>query len=191
MSNQQNAPVSDVLNRRASLPATGVTAYQVYPATVNVADPAGLTDGNVAMLSVDATGKLRSVITAAAGTTFPVVASPSVDGVGALGRVVAPGAGAAIATIVAGNLPAGLYDFEVRAVLDTGAPVAADINNMEFREGAGVVTSLQVLPVITAYSPSRKIRRLMDGATNVSVNATGAATAGVAYTAEIIATRVA
>lgn len=187
MSNPANAVAGDVLNRRAA----SVTAMQIYPASVNVADPAGLTDSNVTMLSVDSAGRLRSLVTAAAGTTFPVVVSPSVDGVGVLGRVVAPGAGAAIATIAAGNLPAGLYDFEVRAVLDTGAPVAADINNMEFREGATVVTSLQVLPVITAYSPSRKIRRLMDGATNVSVNATGAATAGVAYTAEIIATRVA
>lgn len=168
-----------------------MSAMQIYAATINTADPAGLVDQHVAMLSVDATGKLRSVVTAAAGATFPTTVSPAVDGVGALGRVVAPGAGAAIATIAAGNLPVGTYDFEVRAVLDTGAPVAADINNMEFREGATVVTSLQVLPVITAYSPSRKIRRVMDGATAVSVNATGAATAGVAYTAEIIATRIA
>lgn len=190
MSNPNNGLQSGLFGSNASTVAGKLGALGLV-AQVNVADPAGLTDLNFTFMSVDATGRLRAVITAAAGTTFPVVASPSVDGTGVLGRTVAPGAGAAIATLASGNLPAGLYDFEIRAVLDTGAPAAADINNMEFREGATVVTSLQVLPVITAYSPPRRIRRLMDGATAVSVNATGAATAGVAYTAEIIATRVA
>jgi hypothetical protein len=190
MSNPQNAVPSDVLNRRATLPAVGGSAYQVYPATVNVADPAALTDGNVAMLSIDATGKLRAVVTPAAGTVFPVTASPSVDGVGVAARAVAPGAGVAVATIAAGSLPAGLYDFQVSVMYDVGAPAAAEINNMEFREGAAVVTSLQI-PAVINVPTRRTIRRLMDGATAVSVNETGAATAGVGYNAEIVATRVA
>src|SRR5712691_8424753 len=124
MSNPNHAIPGDVLNRRADPITAGFNAMQIYPATINTADPAGITEGDVSQLSMDATGRLRVVATQAAGATFVTSVGPSVDGVGVLGRVVAPGAGGAIATIVAGSLPAGLYDFEVRAVLDTGAPVA-------------------------------------------------------------------
>lgn len=161
---------------------------QVYPATINVADPAALVDGHVSMLSIDATGRLRAVISQAAGTTLNVTTSPAVDGSGVATRVAAPGAGAVIAT--SGVLPVGTYDFQVSVMFDVGAPAAADINNMEFREGATVVTSLQV-PAALNVRTTRTIRRAVDGATAVSVNATGAATAGVTYNAEIISTRIA
>jgi len=110
--------------------------------------------------------------------------------VAARATVVAPGVGVAIVTIAAGSLPAGTYDVQVNVIYDVGAPVAADTNNMEFRRGAGVVTTLQVLPVITIIGLIRRFRIVLDGATALSVNATGAGTAGVGYNAMIIAQRV-
>lgn len=160
----------------------------VVPATINVADPAGLTDGFGAMLSIDATGRLRVQLGA---TPVPVQppAAALVDGLGATARVVAPGAGAPIVTVAAP--PAGTYDVQVRAAFDAGAPAAGDINNMELREGATVRTSLQVLPVIASYPGVVVFRLNLDGATAVSVNATGAGTAGVGYNAQLSLIRVA
>jgi hypothetical protein len=160
----------------------------VFPATVNVADPVGLTDVTSAMLSVDAAGRLRCLVTSAAGavfTTQPLLTDSS----GVTGRAVTPGVGGVIATI---TLAAGTYDIQVFASFDVGAPVAAtETNNMEFREGAGVISVLQVLPVINVYSPARLFRRVVDGVTAISVNATAAGTAGVGYNAEITAIRIA
>lgn len=160
----------------------------VAVATVNVADPAALTDGFAAALSIDATGRLRVQL---GGTPVPVQppAAALVDGLGATARAVAPGAGAAIVTVAAP--PAGTYDVQVRAALDAGAPAAADINNMELREGAAVRSAIQVLPVIGVYPPVFTFRVVLDGATAVSVNATGAATAGVGYSAQLALTRIA
>lgn len=163
----------------------------IFPATVNVADPAALTDNLSAMLSVDANGRLRSVITAASGTVFSVTPAILAQSVGQSARVVAPGAGAVIATIAAGSLPAGTYDVQAKVMLDVGAPAAADANNMEFRRGAGVISALQVLLVIGVYAGTVVFRMVMDGATALSINATGAATAGVGYNAELLATRIA
>jgi hypothetical protein len=163
----------------------------VFPATVNVADPAALTDTNCAQLSIDATGRLRSVISPASGVIFPVVPSVLAQSVGQSARVVAPAANGVIATIAAGSLPAGTYDVQVKVMLDVGAPAAADANNMEFRRGAAVISALQVLLVIGVYAGTVVFRMVMDGATALSVNATGAATAGVGYNAELLATRIA
>lgn len=161
-----------------------------FVASINVADPAGLTDNGISLLSIDAAGRLRALITPAAGTTFPVTPSPLVQSVGATGRAVAPGAGAAIVTIAAGNLPAGTYDVQALAQYDAGAPAAAELNNMEFRRGATVISALAVLAIVSVYSPVRIFRMVMDGATALSINATGAGTAGVGYNAELLATRI-
>jgi hypothetical protein len=163
----------------------------VFPATVNTADPAALTEGLAAQLSVDASGRLRSLITPSSGVVFSVTPAILAQSVGQSARAVAPGAGAVIATIAAGSLPAGTYDVQAKVMLDVGAPAAADANNMEFRRGAAVISALQVLLVIGVYAPLVIFRMVMDGATALSINATGAATAGVGYNAELLATRIA
>lgn len=160
----------------------------VFPATVNVADPAGLTDGLQAQLSVDATGRLRAVITAAAGAIFNVQPSVLADSVGITNRAVAPGAGAVIATITPA---AGTWDVEVFAAFDAGAPAAAEINNMQFRKAGAVISVLQTLPVVNIYGPARKFRMVLSGAQAIDVQAIAAATAGVGYSAEITCTRIA
>lgn len=166
--------------------------FSVFPATINTADPAALTDGNVSMLSMDASGRLRSVVSPASGITFTMVPFTA-DAVGATGRVTSPAANAAICTIAAASLAtAGLYSIQVLVALDLGAPVAAtDTNNMELRAGATVISVLQLLPVINVYGPVRRFQRTLDGATALTVNATAAGTAGVGYSAELVAVRVA
>lgn len=102
------------------------------------------------------------------------------DSLMADGRVLAPGAGGAIATLAAP--PAGIYEVEVNAVAGAGA-VAADNGNIELRFGATIIGSVN--------GPITGIRRTLDGATAISLNATGAATAGVEYSGSIVATRIA
>jgi hypothetical protein len=157
-------------------------------ATVNVADPVGLTDGFGAMLSVTAAGRLRVDLGASPVPVQPPAAA-LVDSPMVSGRVVAPGAGAVITSITPA---AGTYDIQIRAAYDLGAPVAAaETNNMAVvKQGVSVLT-LQVLPVINLYSNYRVVRLSLNGAQSVAVNAIGAATAGVGYSAEIICIRVA
>jgi len=163
----------------------------VFPATVNTADPAALTDTNVSQLSLDAAGNLRVRIGAiGSGLTFTVVPFVA-DAVGATARVVAPAAGTVIVTIAAGSLPAGYYAILVGLAYDAGVPAAPELNNMELRAGAVVVSALQIVPAAGQYAPTRRFARSLDGATALSVNATGNATAGVGYTAELIAVRLA
>jgi hypothetical protein len=162
----------------------------VFPATVNVADPAALTDNLSAMLSVDASGRLRVVLSGPAPAgTISVQPAVLADSVGVTGRAVAPGAGVVVATITPA---AGTYDIEVRTNLDAGAPAAAEINNMDFREGGVVVSVLIVSPVLhTNVAGISRFRRVLDGATAITVNAVAAATAAVGYSAQITAIRVA
>lgn len=103
-------------------------------------------------------------------------------------KVTAPGAGAALVT----SLPPtgkGLYRIQVVAYLSGAAPAAADNQNIEFRFGATTLASLPLVPaanvptVWETYFAS-------DGATNFSVNATAAATAGVIYNVVFTATKV-
>lgn len=162
----------------------------VFPAVIDTADPVGLTNGQSSTLSIDSAGRLRSLVSPAATAVFITAPVSFAGSVAARATVVAPGVGVAIVTIAAGSLPAGTYDVQVNVIYDVGAPVAADTNNMEFRRGAGVVTTLQVLPVITIIGLIRLFRIVLDGATALSVNATGAGTAGVGYNAMIIAQRV-
>ena len=162
----------------------------VFPATVNVADPAALTDNQIAQLSVDATGRLRVVLggPAPAGT---VSVQPAIlaDSVGVTGRVVAPGAGVVIATVTPA---AGTYEVEVRANYDAGAPAAAEINNMDFRDGGAVVSVLIVSPVLhTNVAGISRFMVVTPGAVALTVNAVAAGTAAVGYSAQITAKRVA
>lgn len=165
--------------------------YLDFVATVNVADPAALTDLVLAMLSVDATGRLRVVANAAAGAIFQVQTTPAqtADTSENAARVVAPGAGVAVVTLAAP--PAGTYEVAVAVGYDAGAPAAAELNNMEVqRGGAALFTPLQVLSVINVLVV-KAFRVTFSGANNLSVNAIGAGTAGVGYTGAIIANRVA
>jgi len=167
---------------------------QTLPARVDAADPTGLyADGSEAAASMDANGRTRVVLSSGAAGAAQVIGTvPGIiaASVGVTGRVVAPGAGAAIATIAAGSLPAGVYDVQVSTNYD-GAAAAAEINNMEFRRGAVVVSSLEVPAIANLAQTERVFRVVLDGATAISVNATGVGTAAVGYTAELVATRVA
>lgn len=167
-----------------------VEGQRVGAATVDVADPGAMVDQNIAMLSVDANGRLRVVLTGSAGVPQSVVAVPfSTTSLGNTGRATTPGAAGVIVTIAAP--PAGLYDVYVFTNLDLGVPVAAaETNNMQFLVGAGVISVLSVLPVINIYGPAKRFRCVLTGAQALTVQAVGAATAGVGYNAEIIATRV-
>lgn len=160
----------------------------VFPATVNVADPVGLTDSDLSLLSIDSAGRLRTLATPASGAVFPVTPSVLVDSLGVTGRAVAPAAATVIATLTPA---AGTYDIEVFAHYDAGAPAAPELNNMQFREGGAVVSVLSVLAVVSVYSPARRFRRVLDGATAIDVQSVGASTAGVGYNAEITAIRIA
>jgi len=161
----------------------------VFPATVNAADPAALTDGDLSLLSIDANGRLRCVLSGPTPAGI-VGVQPAVlvDSLGVAGRVVAPAAATVIATLTPA---AGTYDIQVFASYDAGAPAAAEINNMQFRKGGAVVTVLQVLSVANAYSPARNFRLVLGGATAIDVQSIGASTAGVGYSAQITAIRVA
>lgn len=110
---------------------------------------------------------------------------------GITSRVVAPGAGVAIATL-AGNLfvNAGAYDVQVILQYD-GAVAAAELNNMQFQKGATVISALLIPAVAGVVQVARVFRVAPDGATAVSVNAVGIGTAGVGYTAQLLATRIA
>jgi len=156
-------------------------------ATVNVADPAGLTDGFGGLLSMDATGRLRVQLGA---TPVPVQppAATLVDSTMAAGRVVAPGAGVVIVSITPA---AGTYDIQVSAGYDAGAPAALEINNMAVvKQGVGVLNPMQVFSVLNVVQ-RRTVRLTLNGAQSVAVNSIAAGTAGVGYSAEIVCIRVA
>lgn len=163
---------------------------QSFPATVNVADPAGLVDLNISQLSIDASGRLRTVLSGPAPAGV-VGTQPSqlADSVENAARVVAPGAGVAIVTLVAPA--AGTYEVDVVVGYDADVPAAAELNNMEVqRGGVALFTPLQVLSVINNLQ-AKRFRITFTGANNLTVNAIGAGTALVGYTAAIVATRVA
>lgn len=188
MSNTLQGTSGPIYVRDAPGPGSFVRGTLIFPATVNVADPAGLTDLNTSTLSVDASGRLRCLITPASGVIFNTQPSVLVDSLGATGRVVAPAANAAIVTVAAP--PAGTYEVEVCTSFD-GAVAAAEINNMELREGAAVRSVLLCPSVANVVTPIKTFILVLDGATAVSVNATGAGTAAVGYNAELVLRRIA
>lgn len=181
MSNPQNAGQggTNYINRKVAF-----AAAQVYCATINVADPAALTDLNVSLLSMDAAGRLRSLMTPAAGSVFSVSPAILVDSLAVRTTTAAPGAGAALATIVAP--PAGTYDIQATVSFR----VAGTADNAEFREGAAVVSQLQLPAVVSQIPLVHLFRLVLNGATNISINATAADGVGT-YSAMLIATRIA
>jgi hypothetical protein len=97
--------------------------------------------------------------------------------------VVAPGAGATIATTVA--LAAGIYDVQWQVEL-AGAAAAADANNFQLLNGATVVAQSVNAGVAGQY-PQPNARLTVTQGSTISVQAIGAGTAGVTYTADISA----
>lgn len=97
------------------------------------------------------------------------------------GSVVAPGAGATIATTAA--LAAGTYNVKWTVEL-IGAAAAADQNNFELVNGAGVVLVSVNLGAAGDY-PQPDTRIVVTAGAAVSVNAVGAGTAGVTYSADL------
>jgi hypothetical protein len=101
----------------------------------------------------------------------------------------APAAGAALVT----SLPPsgkGLYAIEVVAYLSgTGTPAAGDNKNIEFRFGGTTLSSIPLVPAVNVPVTWRTAFQ-SDGATNFSINATGAGTANVTYNVFLTATKV-
>lgn len=162
-----------------------------FIAEVNVADPAGLADTVAALLSLDNAGRLRTLVTPASTAIFPVQPAVLGESLGVAGRVVAPVAAGVITSIAAGSIPAGTYLVQASAVLDAGGPVAGtDYNNMVLKKGAAVIATLQVTGTISDVNPFDYVL-IMDGATAITVNAIGAATAGVGYNAALAIRRIA
>lgn len=100
------------------------------------------------------------------------------------GSVVAPGAGATIVTTPA--LAAGTYDVAWTVELQ-GAAAAADANNFELANGAGVVL-VSVNPGAAGVYQQPGVRIVVAAGATVSVKAVGAGTAGVTYTADLTVT---
>lgn len=185
MSNPNTSPLGDLKNIFFNADA----AYQVFPAQVNVADPAGLTDLVLTFLSVDATGRLRIqgpatglIITPVAGATFttvPLVANSLAN----RATTAAPAAGAALATIAAP--PAGFYAIDATVYFS----VVGTKNNAEIRFGATVLVNLQLPAVVNQIPLIHRFYRNLDGATAITLNATAADAAGT-YEAMLTATRV-
>jgi hypothetical protein len=102
--------------------------------------------------------------------------------------VVAPTAGQALVT----SLPPsgkGLYRIRVVAYLSAGTPAAADAGNLEFRFGGTALSSVPLVPALNVPTTWETFFA-SDGATNFSINATAAATAGVAYNVFFTAAKV-
>lgn len=157
----------------------------VLPATINVADPAGLTDLQASTLSIDATGRLRVVATVPAGVPIPTVPGITVDSLSARATIAAPGgAGTVLVTIAAP--PAGTYVITATVYFST----AGTKNNAQFQEGATVVSSLQIPGIANQIPLIHTWTRVLDGATPISITAVAADAAGV-YESMLIATRIA
>lgn len=191
MSNPKNGSAGPIWvrdNSGGAAQPTFIVGGLVFPATVNIAQPAALADGQSSQLSIDASGNLRMV--PGTGVTFTFV--PFAGGsVAATGRVVTVGAGGVIASIAAGSIPAGLYDIQVNTLFDVGAPTAAtDANNMQLMYGATQLLVIQVDPSAVTHPGSQTFRLQAAGGSALQVQAIVAGTAGVGYNASIIATRI-
>ena len=112
-----------------------------------------------------------------------------------LATAAAPGAADAVATLAAADLPAGVYEIECYVAATGTVAAATETDNFELREGATTVSSLPIIITGTTasaeYSGPHTFRLRLDGSTDLTVNATGAATAGSVYRAMLKATRVA
>lgn len=129
-------------------------------------------------------------VTVVASDGVGVNLQPQYASVYAYGTSSAPSAGTAIATIASGSLPAGYYEI-VADVRTDGTPGTGDRDNYEVRRGATVISRVLIADVADAAPGSVRLYASLSGSEAVSVNATGAATAGTVYSSNIIATRLA
>jgi hypothetical protein len=137
----------------------------------------------------------RSITAADGGTAEGIVSLDSRDAnkfqsVANYGTATAPGVGAAIATIASGSLPIGYYKITAEVSIDAGVPAAADRDNMELKAGSTSLKTIIMNPIVSPPVASIEFYRSLDGATAVSINAKGAATASVVYRASITALRI-
>lgn len=162
------------------------------PANIDAAQPAGLIDGSPVALSMDTNGNLRVSLTnigiaTGAVPVVPVYLADTLAAATGAGGVIAPAAGAAIATLA--NVPIGTYDIEVVAGYGT---TGDKINNMDFRIGGTVISTLYVDPAGSSVPVRQQFKRLANGAIqSFTVNASTAGAAGSVYAAAIFATRIA
>lgn len=137
----------------------------------------------------DGTYAVRTVSAGSVGANQQSSGPNDQSGFG-IGTVAAPGAGAVIATH---QPPAGnageLHEVEITAWLSAGTPAAADLNNMAFKFGGTVISSI---PVVNALNVPTKSKFYFNAAagTPFAVVAVAAATAGVSYSAFITATKI-
>lgn len=102
----------------------------------------------------------------------------------ASGKAAAPGAGAAIATLT--TPAAQTYAVRVRVGLAGAVAIAADAANFQLQAGATVLGTFGNPGAVGEWGPYA-FDVTVDGATSLTVNAIGAATAGTEYSATIIA----
>ena len=101
------------------------------------------------------------------------------DSLQIIGSAAAPAANAQIGTSLA-TPAAGVYEVSVVTLLNGGAPVAADLDNM-YLAFNGTSKTLMVVPAQNVPAINPVFRITLDGTHNVSVNAAANATAGVTY----------
>jgi hypothetical protein len=104
------------------------------------------------------------------------------------GSATAPGSGAELVDLAGSQLPHGRYLIRAECIFSAGTPAAAEDGNFVIRKGATPVKRL-VTARVTGQQFVAEIELNLDGATDVSVNTNGAATAGVVYSASLSATR--
>lgn len=144
-----------------------ITAGETYPLPVVSA----IADTDI----ISGPAYLRSISLRDSLNNVPVQAS---------GQVVAPGAGAAIATTAA--LVGGTYSVNWTVGLQ-GAAAAADANNFKLVDSNGVVL-VSVNPGAAGEFPQIQTEVTIANGTTVSVQAIGAGTAGVTYSADVSVT---
>jgi hypothetical protein len=106
----------------------------------------------------------------------------------AYGAVVAPAAGVAIATIA--DPGEGIYEVTVAAYYPVGAVAAAEDSNLELRSGATVVGRIPMVRALNVVSTHKfQFVNVTSSTNDLTVNATGAATGGVAYNVHLYAQR--
>ncbi len=159
------------VNSTSVVPASDSPAFPTAPAT--------------SALGQKTTANSQSIVPASDSPAFPVTGAPTSGTTSAnFGTATAPALGGAVVTITAPG--AGKYQIAVRTGF--GATVAAgDSNNMELRVG-GTVISRVITPAVANSAPAEAVFPRVDvpAATNVSVNATAAGTAGAIYNANLI-----
>lgn len=137
----------------------------------------------------------RGTLPTGTSSSNPITSTPFSASSGvATGTATAPTAGTNIATLAAPA--AGQYNIQIWiAVSGTATTAAADSNNMNLLAGAGTVATRLPFNCSTAGNVTNGgpfvFQEILNGSTNLTVNAVGNATAGTVYSAMIVATRVA